>query len=62
MITVYSVTYRGNTVVGMRYGYNSDDYHGLFDFGDTEDDVRRKAMNIYMKNEVKRLIQRRKKR
>lgn len=50
-ITVYSVTktktWRGECITGMSYGYNDGAYKGLFDFGDSEEVVRNKAMKIY---------------
>lgn len=54
IITVYSITMRGGVVTGMSYGYSSDDYRHLFSFGDTEEEVRRKAARIYMEKEVAR--------
>lgn len=61
IINVYSITMRGGIVTGMRYGYSSPDYRDLFFLGDTEDDVRAKAMRIYMEKEVKRRREKRKK-
>ena len=53
---IYSVTrtttYRGEFVTGMSYGYNNDVYKGLFDFGDSEDEVRDKAMKIYFRENM----------
>lgn len=57
MITVYKITMRGPLVVGMSYSYNDPKYTGLFDLGDTEEDVRNKAARIYMEQEIKRLRQ-----
>lgn len=55
-ITVHSVTrtttWRGEYVSGMSYGYNDDAYKGLFDFGDSEEDVRNKAMKIYFERNM----------
>lgn len=55
IITIYSITTRGGLNTGISYGCPSDDYHGLFCFGDTEQDVIEKAMRIYVEKEVKRL-------
>lgn len=55
MINVYSITTTRGVVTGMSYGYKSDDYKHLFSLGDTEEDIRNKAMKIYMEKEVKRL-------
>ena len=64
-ITIYSVTtttsWRGSTTTGMRYGYSSDEYSGLFEFGDTEEEVKNKAMNIYIKKEINNIRERYKK-
>jgi len=56
-ITIYSVTTTTTRlgeeyITGMRYGYNNDAYRGLFTFGDTEDEVRDRAMKIYFKNNI----------
>lgn len=60
-ITVYKVTMQRGVVVGMIYGYTSEEYKGLFSFGDTEEDVHYKAMMIYMRKEVERLKNKRRK-
>lgn len=36
----------------MSYEYYNDAYKGLFTFGDTEDEVRDRAMKIYFKNNM----------
>lgn len=55
-INIYSVTrtttWRGEYITGMSYGYNDDAYKGLFTFGDTEDEVRNRAMKIYFENNM----------
>lgn len=55
-INIYSVTrtttWRGECVTGMSYGYSDHAYKGLFDFGDSEDDVRDKAMRIYFEKNM----------
>ena len=55
-VNIYSVTrtttWRGECITGMSYGYNNDAYKGLFDFGDTEDKVRDKAMKIYFRENM----------
>ena len=60
-ITVYSITTTRGMVTGMRYGYTGEEYRGLFSFGDTEEDVHCKAMMIYMRKEVERLKNKRRK-
>lgn len=52
MVKIYSVTKTGGTVTGMHYGYNDEEYSGLFEFGDTENDVKNKACGIYLKNNI----------
>ena len=53
-ITIYSITKEDNIVVGMSIGYNSDDYKGLFVFGDTEEEVYKKAEKIYIDGYLKK--------
>lgn len=62
IINVYSITTTRGVVTGMSYGYSSPDYRDLFFLGDTEEDVREKAMRIYMEKEVKRRREKRRKR
>lgn len=56
VITIYSTTtettFRGSYCTGMSYGFTGDEYKGLFSFGDTEEQVKEKAMNIYIKKEI----------
>lgn len=55
-ISIHSVTttttWRGELVSGMSYGYSNDAYRGLFALGNTEEDVRDKAMRIYMRQNI----------
>lgn len=55
-ISIHSVTtttsWRGEFVTGMSYGYSNDAYRGLFSLGDTEEEVRDKAMRIYMRQNI----------
>jgi hypothetical protein len=37
----------------MSYGYDGDEYSGLWDYGDTKSDVKKKAARIYMENYIK---------
>lgn len=64
-VTIYSVTKTttlgGEYITGMSYGYNDNAYKGLFDFGDSEDMVRNKAMKIYFKNNMESIRDRYKK-
>ena len=52
MINITSVTKTNGTITGMRYGYDYDEYKGLFDIGNTEDDVENKACRIYLKTNI----------
>ena len=51
-ITIYSVTTTGNIVTGMSIGYNEDAYSGLFNFGNTEEQVLKKAEDVYLNNNI----------
>ena len=61
-ITILSVTttanYRGCFITGMQYSYTGDEYADLFDFDDTADEVREKAMNIYLNKNIDEIRQR----
>lgn len=46
-ITVYSVTKSDGIVTGMRYGMNDEAYSGLFSWGNTKEDVIKKAVKIF---------------
>ena len=59
MVNIYSVTTCRGVVTGMSYGYSSPEYSGLFFLGDTEEDVRDKAMRIYITNYIERKRKRR---
>ena len=47
-VNIHSVTTSGDLVTGMSYGFDEDEYSGLFDLGDTEADVKDKAARIYI--------------
>ena len=47
------------TITGMGYGYNSEEYGGLFSYGDTPDEVRDKAMRIYITKRIAELKEKR---
>ena len=55
-ISIHSVTktiyWREELITGMSYGYSNDAYQGLFTLGDTEEEVRDKAMRIYMRQNI----------
>lgn len=60
-INVYSVTvehsisFPEGVVTGMRIGYSEDCYADLFSFGDTEEEVKRKASHIFMEQRIKEM-------
>jgi len=60
-VTIYSITKSEGIVTGMHYGYNSAPYRDLFQLGDTEEDVMRKAFYIYIKENIQMLRKRYKK-
>ena len=65
IITIYSTTtetsWRGSYCTGMSYGYTGDEYKGLFSFGDTEQEVKEKAMNVFIQKEIENIRKRYKK-
>jgi hypothetical protein len=55
-IRVYSVRKdMDGTVVGIRYGYNSDEYAHLWHFAMTSDELKSEAMKIYILRRVAEL-------
>jgi hypothetical protein len=52
MVNVHSITTTNGITTGMSYGINSDEYRGLFDYGDTESNVKEKACKIYLKTNI----------
>lgn len=65
IITIYSTTtetsWRGTYCTGMSYGFTGNEYKGLFSFGDTKEEVKEKAMNVYIKKEIENIRKRYKK-
>ncbi len=49
-ISIYSVIKTDDIVTGMSLGYNESEYCGLFEFGDTKEQVLKKAEHIYIEN------------
>lgn len=47
-ISIYSVTTQDGCTTGMKIGYSDDKYSGLFEFGDTKEEVLRKAEHIFI--------------
>jgi hypothetical protein len=54
-ITTTSSAFSGKTITGMSYSYTGDEYRGLFSFGNTEQEVKEKACNIWLSQNIKRL-------
>ena len=52
-ITIHSITRTDDCITGMSYGFDEDEYRGLFDFGDTEEEVKNKAARIYIEGYLK---------
>lgn len=52
MLSIHSITTSGGYVTGMGYYYSGKEYSDLFDFGDTEADVKEKACKIYLQTNI----------
>lgn len=52
MINITSVTKENGVTIGMSYGYDYNEYKGLFELGDTEEDVKEKSARIYIKTNI----------
>jgi len=52
MININSVTYSDGISVGMSYGYDSKEYSGLFEMGDSEEIVKEKACRVYLESNI----------
>ena len=60
-INIYSVRKdMDGTVVGIRYGYNSDEYAHLWHFAMTSDELKSEAMKIYILRRIAELKGKRK--
>lgn len=51
-INIISITTSDGIVTGMKVSFYEDSYRGLFSFGDTEEEVKEKACNIFLKNNI----------
>ena len=51
-VTINSVTTTNGIVTGMRYSYNFNKYSGLFNYGNTEKEVKEKACKIYLETNI----------
>ena len=65
IIDISSVTttssYSGKSITGMSYSYTGGEYKGLFSYGNTEEEVREKACNIWLSLNIERIRKRYKK-
>jgi len=52
MINVTSITKENGVTTVMSYGYDYNEYKGLFELGDTEEDVKEKSARIYIKTNI----------
>lgn len=53
-INIYKTITTNGVITGMGVSYNDDDYSSLFSYGDTKEEVYRKAERIYIENYLKR--------
>ena len=58
MINIHSVTTCSGTVTGMKYGYDHNEYAKMFNYGDTEKDMKDKAERIYIKTNIEQIRKR----
>ena len=54
-IRIYSVTRENGMTVGMAIGANDSLYCGLFEMGDTENEVINKAIRIYYETHIDKI-------
>lgn len=52
MVDIHSLTTSDGITIGMSYGYDYDEYRGLFQMGDTEKSVKEKAARVYIKTNI----------
>jgi len=52
MVNVHSITKENGISIGMKYGFDYDEYKGLFKLGDTEDDIKEKAARVYINSNI----------
>lgn len=60
-ITIHSVTTTNGVVNGMSIGYSDDKYSELFWYGNTKEEVLKKAENIYLHDNIDAIRKRYKK-
>jgi len=54
-IDIHTTTRTNGIMSGMSYSYSDSKYKGLFNYGDSEFDVLKKAAHIYMEDYIKRI-------
>jgi len=54
-INIYSVTKTNGLNTGMCIGHNGGNYSGLFKIGDTEEQIKNKAMKIWLKENIENI-------
>ena len=52
MVNIHSITKENGVIIGMSYGFDYDEYRGLFELGDTEEDVKEKSARVYIKTNI----------
>ncbi len=60
-VHILSITRENGISVGMSYSFNDECYSDLFYMGDTEDDVKERAMKIYFENHINNIREKYKK-
>lgn len=58
MVRIYSITKTDGVVTGMVYGYDSSEFGNLFRYGDTAEDVKRRAADVYISTNIERIRRR----
>jgi hypothetical protein len=61
MVNIISITKENGVITGMSYSYDYNEYKGLFELGDTEENVKEKAARIYIKTKYDRNCKRKRK-
>lgn len=54
-ISIHGTVKQKGIVVGMTIGMDSDSYSNIFEFGDTEEIVLKKAENIYLSENIEKI-------
>jgi len=54
-ITIHSITTTDGCTTGLSYGYSGSEYKNLFNFGDTKEEIYRKAERIYINTNIDKI-------